>query len=454
MAFSQTFSLTHDNVKREFLVHVPTSYNGTDSVPLIVALHGAGQSISSLESQSGLSKKSESAGFIVVYPKGILNNAWNQDITGADDIGFISDMLDSLSGRFKIDKNRVYVTGFSIGGGMCYRLAQELSNRITAIAPVSPWVGNTGVPTWIDYDLLNYSIPKRAIPIIQFNSKDDDYSKVSPEIGYWVSIDGCPAKPDTFLKTAKVIGEIWKSQSNKTEIKLYSAASGGHNWPTLDAFGYSATDTIWAFFKNYSRAQSAPFKDIVKIIAPKNGSIFDSPANIKIQVDTIVSSGKIAKVEFYQNNTKIGEDVTYPYEVEWSNVDKVSTYKIMVKALDSEGNLISPIQPVSIRIKQAIAINTPNSNPNKFELFQNSPNPAKNYTKITYSLQKPTFVNLCIFNLRGQLIKSLVNSFHPSGQFSVDWNLLDEHKNVIFPGVYVCKISTPEFQTQMKIVKN
>jgi len=349
---AQTFTLTHDSVQREYVVHVPKSYDGSVSVPLIVALHDWGDTPTSIESISGLSIKSDSSGFIVVYPKGIAsvpsfdsNDGWNEDTTGLDDVGFISDMLDSLFKSYKIDTARVYVTGFSNGGGMCYRIAQALSNRIAAIAPVAP------VP---DYNFSNL-FPSKPVPIIQLFSKNDPwynsqyfYDLNLTPLNYCIYINGCKTKPDTILIQPNIIGEKWESQGNQAEIISYTPFSAGHTWMTTKD-GISATDTIWNFFKTHTITSSSPFAAIARIDSPANGDIFQGPANIQINADVAVVTGSVSKVEFYQNEVKIGEDNSAPYKFTWASVDS-GDYKITIKVLDGLGNLMNPIPVVAIHV--------------------------------------------------------------------------------------------------------
>ena len=96
----------------------------------------------------GMNKKADEAGFVAVYPNGTgaanMFLTWNAGgFVGKasdkkpDDVKFIASLLDDLATVVKVDPKRVYATGMSNGGMMCYRLAAELSDRIAAIAPVS-----------------------------------------------------------------------------------------------------------------------------------------------------------------------------------------------------------------------------------------------------------------------------------------------------------------------------
>ena len=50
---------------------------------------------------------------------------------------FVATLLDDLAGVANVDSRRVFATGMSNGGMMCYRLAAELSDRIAAIVAVA-----------------------------------------------------------------------------------------------------------------------------------------------------------------------------------------------------------------------------------------------------------------------------------------------------------------------------
>src|SRR5438876_11294140 len=65
------FSFVHDGITREYLVHVPKSYRGVPT-PMLIALHGGGgdADYEADDSKYKLISKSESAGFIAVFPNG------------------------------------------------------------------------------------------------------------------------------------------------------------------------------------------------------------------------------------------------------------------------------------------------------------------------------------------------------------------------------------------------
>src|SRR6516162_9344834 len=98
-----TRTLMMGEQKRTYLVHVPKHYDPTKSVPVVLALHGSRMNGSMMVWFSGLTKKSDEAGFIVVYPNGTGKGSslrWNAggkvSAGGADDVTFIGKLLDDL----------------------------------------------------------------------------------------------------------------------------------------------------------------------------------------------------------------------------------------------------------------------------------------------------------------------------------------------------------------------
>ncbi|WP_051398129.1 cellulase family glycosylhydrolase [Runella limosa] len=73
----------------------------------------------------------------------------------------------------------------------------------------------------------------------------------------------------------------------------------------------------------------------VSLTAPANGTTFTTPATITISANAADSDGSVAKVEFYNGSTKLGEDTSAPYSFDWSNVAS-GAYTLSVKATDNQ----------------------------------------------------------------------------------------------------------------------
>ncbi|WP_254509023.1 extracellular catalytic domain type 1 short-chain-length polyhydroxyalkanoate depolymerase [Anatilimnocola floriformis] len=274
-----SLSLTMGEQKRSYLVHVPKDYDPKKPSPVVITLHGLAMDGSMMVWFSGLNKKSDEAGFIVVYPSGTGLGpfcSWNAGgfrrkmaEGGADDVAFIGKLLDELSTLVKVDEKRVYACGMSNGGMMCYRLAAELSDRIAAIAPVAGTIA------------IDDSKPKRPVPVMHFHgskdnivpfemkkSKSPSFIKlkgVEDSIQTWVKLNGCDETPifETISKDddeMKVTRKTYGGGRDKAEVVLVVIEEGGHTWPGRQppvgfigksAMNVSANDLMWEFFQKH-----------------------------------------------------------------------------------------------------------------------------------------------------------------------------------------------------------
>src|SRR5436190_7589745 len=77
-------------------------------------------------------------------------------------------------------------------------------------------------------------------------------------------------------------------------------------------------------------------KPLVSITSPANNATFTAPATITINATASDTDGTVAKVEFFQGATKLGEDTTTPYSFVWSGV-AAGGYSLTAKATDNAG---------------------------------------------------------------------------------------------------------------------
>ena len=87
-----------------------------------------------------------------------------------------------------------------------------------------------------------------------------------------------------------------------------------------------------------------------------------------------------------------------------------------------------------------------------FQLQTNYPNPFNPSTRITYSLPRPAQVELTIYNLQGQMIKTLFNGFQTSGTQAVMWDGRDEQDQKMVSGQYIYRIEAGEYNKSGKMM--
>jgi polyhydroxybutyrate depolymerase len=273
-------SLKIEEQPRSYLVHIPPKYDPQKPTPVVLILHGAMMNGAMMVPFCGMNEKADEAGFVAVYPSGTgagIFLTWNAGGFGGqvadkqpDDVKFIAALLDDLATVVNVDPKRVYATGLSNGGMMCYRLAAELSDRIAAVAPVAGTMA------------IEKADPKRPVPLIHFHGTADTFvpfsgpgkgtpqfiffKSVEDSIQAWVKIDGCEEKPETtdFPDKANdgttVQRKLYGQGKDGAEVVLVVIAGGGHTWPGKQPpIGFigkstkniSANDLIWEFFEKH-----------------------------------------------------------------------------------------------------------------------------------------------------------------------------------------------------------
>src|SRR5262249_18631351 len=98
------------------------------------------------------------------------------------------------------------------------------------------------------------------------------------------------------------------------------------------------------------------FAPTVSLTAPHNNAVFATPTNITVAANANDSEGTIAKVEFYQGNSKFAEDTTSPYSVTFTNPSP-GFYTLTAIAYDNVGTTATS-GPVSITVNSSGAPST------------------------------------------------------------------------------------------------
>lgn len=264
---------------RSYWVHVPPTYDKTTPMPLVLVLHGIGYGANSasMKSYSEFDRKADEQGFITVYPNGEIlrlrsyynhpivllwdlyalitfSRTWNRwDDNEIDDVKFINTLISHLETKLMINSSRIYITGFSGGAMMTYRLGAELSDRIAAIAPVAGTIGGLGYVPEKMTEFSPYIIPDpiSPIPVLALHGKNDipvpfdgGWKKVrewnndelwvytvsvNESISFWIENNNCSPNPEiTYSDNGRIVTSSYKSIDDKSDVVLVTYLDGGH----------------------------------------------------------------------------------------------------------------------------------------------------------------------------------------------------------------------------------
>jgi len=293
---------------RPYILHVPPGYDGRVRLPLVIVFHGGGGNKEAARLQTCpnqdladpgcLDRLADAEGFFVVYPDGtfgsplarnfrvfnagggILGYACIEDVAceqGVDDVGYVSDLIDDVERSVRVDPARIYATGLSNGGALCYRLACQLSGRIAAIAPIA--AGN-------QFAAVESCAPVRSVPVLDIHGTADPcwpydggsttctglpspglrVSVVASVLG-WAIRNGCRAGvtmrdwPDADPSDGTTVTQhTFGDCRDGGDVVHLRVNGGGHTWPGgsdplpdwivgTSSREFSANRVMWEFFK-------------------------------------------------------------------------------------------------------------------------------------------------------------------------------------------------------------
>ena len=227
--------------EREYKIYVPKDLGAKR--PLLISCHGMNQDAAYQMGMLDIKSVADTAKFVTVFPEGI-SKSW--DITGNRDINFMLAIIDEMVEKYDIDRGRVYLSGFSMGGMFTYHAMNKIADRIAAFAPISgyPMGGATASPN------------VRPIPIIHTHGTSDDvvtFSNVQKNLNVWIKHNGCPETAEVtkrYRNAAHITRHVWGPGYDNVEVVLMEMANKGH-WISNDN-GVKTGDEIWRFCSRYS----------------------------------------------------------------------------------------------------------------------------------------------------------------------------------------------------------
>jgi len=224
----------------------------------------------------------------------------------------------------------------------------------------------------------------------------------------------------------------------------------------------------------------------IQVILNSNGSVVAQYANNggTWQSDVSVgieNEGGTIGLQVAYNQAYLHNDLALRYSAGWLSADPLSGSILAggnqnvtvifdattLEAGDYSGSLIltghdvnhdvaAITIPVTFHVEGSVGVSDGIMDlPKAFSLGQNYPNPFNPTTEIRFDLPMKTFVNLQIFNVMGQRVRTLVNSEMEAGFKSVRWNGSDDNGRSVASGTYfyILKAEGQTFTKKMTMLK-
>lgn len=333
-------SIQSGGVKRLYNVYVPSIYRTAHKrVPLLFNIHGWTGSPTKQMDFENFRPVADTANFIVVQPLATGTvPSWISG-PGTTDTDFLFALLDTLEAKYNIDTDRVYCTGFSEGGMMCYTFACSYSNRIAAVASVAGGLSSTST-----------CAPTHFMPIMETHGTNDplaSYSSVQALLNYWVGVNKIDTIANSVVRTN--LTDITTADSSTVQhwvynnpkacgatIEHYKILNGGHECPTLNAHAknnyglnarnndYEAVKEMWRFLSKYRLSELCAPTAVNEISAQNDVThIYPNPSNGKFIVELVNYKSAKLKITGLAGNVVFETTIEKQYtNIDLSNVAK------------------------------------------------------------------------------------------------------------------------------------
>lgn len=245
---TRSFTIESNSTKRTYLVHLPKDFKSTQYYPAVLFFPGKGGSASDGErvfKPSGIPA-------VAIFPQPTIGKdgvySWQGApySSGSDDVRFVADILDRISGQLCISRSHIYAAGMSNGGGMVSLLSCQMPDRIAAFGIVG---GAFYYPT-------SDCEPKAPAPVINIHGDKDSIVPYNgslqrrlPKIDDWAAFrateNDCSMRPYVTSTTTSVT-TTWQFCRDNATVQNVKLLGVGHVWMT------NATETVWNFFKTQS----------------------------------------------------------------------------------------------------------------------------------------------------------------------------------------------------------
>jgi polyhydroxybutyrate depolymerase len=257
--------LKEKDATREYIVHVPSSYDPTNPAGLVINYHGYGGCAAYFMEQVGdLNEIADKENFIVVYPQAKVGSKgdayWDAGYIEASsidesDVYFTETLLSQLKQDFQIDSTSIYATGYSNGGMMAYGLACSRKDLFAAVGIMSgimlPATCTNPEPTSI---IHFHGSNDWVLPL----GGNENYQSVEKVINFWLDHNGMTSAKvvSTDLNQGDVLGEAYQLEEDDVSIILYTIKKefgkpGEHVWFTSPIANESPNQILWDFLSSH-----------------------------------------------------------------------------------------------------------------------------------------------------------------------------------------------------------
>ena len=234
------------------------------------------------------------------------------------------------------------------------------------------------------------------------------------------------------------------------KIEVFPADTGGVDDPTAKALAFLRTISVGKAIPQSDGRFSAPIliDEMAGVVAGELTLSFSGNAeDVTVSTSALTSEYLLAsnvqdgriRASFAGPESSAGPGPVLEVVFDASDVELLSSLKLERASLN-EGRIPVRVEGVASEV------------PTAYRLAQNYPNPFNPETAITYDIAKTGTVQLSIYALTGQQIRTLVNGERSAGTYSATWDGTDDTGQAVASGVYLCRMVSGDFSATRKLV--
>ena len=255
-AGDSTVTLQSGGRTRSYILHAPSGLNAGTALAVVIDLHGAGGNGKQQQGMSGFSSLADKEKFLAIFPDGV-DGYWNVDDTCCgtagkqkiDDVGFLKAIIAKLSTETCVEAKRIYVSGFSNGGGLAHRMGCDAADLVAAIAPTATDLRtqpcNSARPiSMMEVKGMADSLEPYAGGVV--GPAGGQYVDVGAKesLKLWAEINQCTSTTTTI----ETYCESYTQCSDGVETDLCSLPNTDHSTYS-NSLGFNVASVVWKMFQ-------------------------------------------------------------------------------------------------------------------------------------------------------------------------------------------------------------
>ncbi len=210
---------------RSYAVQPPADAEATGA-PALVHLHGWGRTAEGVLRNKRVAEAAAEAGAMLIAPQGI-GKSWSFWSGDERDVEFIDAVVEDAVRRWSIDRERVYISGFSYGGAMVWRLACARGDAYAAYLPIAGALWRQTTEDCVGPARIHYV---HGLKDTVMDPPGEASTQPETMVALWIRENAHANAPDRVETLGRYQRRVWAERGDAPEIVL-DLHGGGHFIP-------------------------------------------------------------------------------------------------------------------------------------------------------------------------------------------------------------------------------